>query len=290
MNYKEEQDQELEVLQSIYPDELAVLNSHYPNISFEVSLLLELDQLDDLIIESLTKKHTLLVQITLPESYPDETPIVSISCHEEYVNGDDEVDDADEGEDEPEFDSHGNKIISKLENIPNSISFDSFIPILLNERINNDEYMEDEMMVMKGMQMCFTLLSSIKEQCENWFLNELKERELKHQREIELKEKKENAKFIGTKVTRESYLKWREDFRKKLKLDERDQLRRLKAHNGKLTGKQMFEQGLVGTEDEETGDIDGEDGDGDSNDGINTNMKDSVADASLSNNIKDLKI
>ena len=287
MDYKEEQIQELEVLQSIYPDELTILNNHYPNISFEVSLLLELNQLDDPIIESLTKQHTLLVQMTLPESYPDETPIVSISCHEDCIstNGD-----AEEDEDEPEFDDHGNKIISKLENIPDSISFDDFIPILINERINNDEYLENEMMVMKGMQMCFTLLSSIKEQCENWFLNELKERELKHQREIELKEREENAKFIGTKVTRESYLKWRENFRKELKLDERDQLRRLKAHNGKLTGKQMFEQGLVGTEDDETADIDGNDDD-DDNDGTNTtNTKVSIADASLSNNIKNLKI
>lgn len=277
MDYKEEQEQELEVLQSIYPDELTILNAHYPNISFEVSLLLELDQLDDPILESLTKTHTLSIQINLPESYPDETPIVSISCHEDYINGNDEAES--DVHEEPEFDDHGNKIITKLENIPNSISFTDFIPVLINERINNDEYLENEMMVMKGMQMCFTLISSIKEQCENWFLNELKARELKHQREIELKEKEENAKFVGTKVTKESYLKWREKFRKELKLDERDQLRKLKTHNGKLTGKQMFEQGLVGTEDEDAEDVEAD-----------GNTKDSTIDHSLSNNIKNLNI
>lgn len=277
MDYKEEQEQELEVLQSIYPDELTILNAHYPNISFEVSLLLELDQLDDPILESLTKTHTLSIQITLPESYPDETPIVSISCHEDYINGKDEAES--DAHEEPEFDDHGNKIITKLENIPNSISFTDFIPVLINERINNDEYLENEMMVMKGMQMCFTLISSIKEQCENWFLNELKARELKHQREIELREKEENAKFVGTKVTKESYLKWREKFRKELKLDERDQLRKLKTHNGKLTGKQMFEQGLVGTEDDDAEDVEAD-----------GNTKDSTIDHSLSNNIKNLNI
>ncbi|CAL9731372.1 protein Gir2p [Monosporozyma unispora] len=252
MEYKEEQEQELEVLQSIYPDELTILNDKYPNISFEISLPLELNQLDDPIIDSLTKTHTLAVQLTLPENYPDETPITSIDCHEEGDEDDENYDDDDdEEEEEDEFDDHGNKIISKLENIPNSISFHEFIPILINDRINNDEYLENEMMVMKGMQMCFTLISSIKEQCENWFLQELQSRELKHEKELELKEKQENAKFVGTKVTRESYLEWRSKFRQEMKLDERDKERRLKAHHGKLTGKQMFEQGVAGTEDDE---------------------------------------
>lgn len=258
MDYKDEQEQELEVLQSIYPDELNILNDKYPNISFEIILPLELSQLDDPIIDSLTKKHTLTVQFNLPENYPEETPIISIDCQESSIyddNSDEDYDDDeedDEEEEEQEYDDHGNKIIAKLENIPNSINFDEFIPILINDRINNDDYLENEMMVMKGMQMCFTLISSIKEQCENWFLEELQAKELKHQKDLELKEKLENAKFIGTKVTKESYLEWRSKFRNEMKLDERDRLRRLKAHNGKLTGKQMFEQGVAGTEDDDT--------------------------------------
>lgn len=264
MDYKEEQEQELEVLQSIYPDELTIVNDKYPNISFEILLPLELNQLDDPIIDSLTNVHTLLVQLSLPESYPDETPMISIDCQMETItnsynnNSEDDDDDddyeeqgGDDDEAEDEFDDHGNKIISKLENIPNSIRFDEFIPILINDRINNDEYLENEMMVMKGMQMCFTLISSIKEQCENWFLKELQSKELKHEKELELKEKLENAKFVGTKVTKDSYLEWRNNFRKEMKLDERDKDRRLKAHHGKLTGRLMFEQGIAGTEDDD---------------------------------------
>ena len=68
--------------------------------------------------------------------------------------------------------------------------------------------------------------------------------------EIKKREAEEQKKFTGTKVTKESFEKWRNGFRKELGLDERDRLRRLQAHNGRLTGRQMFEQGLVGTGDD----------------------------------------
>lgn len=101
-----------------------------------------------------------------------------------------------------------------------------------------------------GMQMCFALISSIKERCEQWYSEQLNKLEKQYELEAQEREKKEQAKFHGTKVTRESYLEWRSKFRQELKLDERDQVRRMKAHHGKLTGKQMFEQGVVGTGDE----------------------------------------
>ena len=61
MDYQEEQVQELEVLESIYPDELTINKGTYPGINFEVLLKLELDS--DVLAASLTKQHLSLIHI-----------------------------------------------------------------------------------------------------------------------------------------------------------------------------------------------------------------------------------
>lgn len=241
MDYKEEQKQELEVLESIYPDELRIINDEYPKIKFEVAIKLELDTGDSTSV--LTKEHTIIAEFKLPESYPDEPCLISLEAQEVALNDNEE--DNEEDEDEVEYDDHGNKVLKKFENLPDLISFKGYLPELT---VQLESQIETDMLL--GMQMCFALISSIKERCEQWYSEQLNKLEKQYELEAQEREKKEQAKFHGTKVTRESYLEWRSKFRQELKLDERDQVRRMKAHHGKLTGKQMFEQGVVGTGDE----------------------------------------
>lgn len=249
MDYKEEQEQELEVLESIYPDELEVLNGTFPDIKFSVLLKLELNDTamhDNDLLVSLNKVHSLEVTFHFPENYPDVAPIITITPIEELLHGgDSDDDDDDQDEEEQEYDEHGNKMMGKLENLPDQISFRDYIPELLttiHEQIEND--------MLLGMQMCFAILTTAKECAENWFIAQLDDLDKQHQQEIDRREAQEQKKFNGTKVTRESYLEWRAKFRKEMLIDKRDNLRREAAHHGKLTGKQMFEQGVAGTTDD----------------------------------------
>lgn len=66
MDYQEEQNQELEVLESIYPDELEVVKRSYPGIHFRITMKLELP-LDDPSL--LTKEHYIEVDFHLPANY-----------------------------------------------------------------------------------------------------------------------------------------------------------------------------------------------------------------------------
>ncbi|CCH58199.1 hypothetical protein TBLA_0A04030 [Henningerozyma blattae CBS 6284] len=240
MNYEEEQVQELEVLQSIYPDEFTILNETYPNIHFQIDIKLELDTEIEL-----KKEHIISVDIQLPETYPDVAPILSLDPQEISLK-EEESDSESEDEDEVEFDEHGNIVISKVQDFGSKIHFKDHVNELL---VTIEEQIETDMLI--GMQMCFALISTIKENCEQWFQDELKTLEKAWERETEKREQEEQAKFNGTKVTKESYLEWRAAFRNELKIDERDNIRRLKAHNDKLTGKQMFEQGVAGTIEDE---------------------------------------
>ncbi|CAI4056828.1 hypothetical protein SUVZ_02G2770 [Saccharomyces uvarum] len=248
MDYKEEQTQELEVLESIYPDELRITNDEYPKIKFEVDIKLELDTGGS--SSPLTKEHIITAGFKLPENYPDEPCTISLEAQEVDLNDghedeDEEEDENEEEQEEDEYDDNGNKILKKFQNLPDTVCFKGYLPELI---VKLETQIETDMLL--GMQMCFALISSIKENCEQWYSEELCKLEKQHDWETQEREKKEQAKFHGTKVTRETYLEWRSTFRKELKLDERDQVRRIKAHHGKLTGKQMFEQGVVGTGDD----------------------------------------
>lgn len=237
MDHCGEQQQELEVLESIYPDELEVISGKWPGVSFRVDIKLE-PQLED--VSTLTTEHTIRLEFQLPERYPDEAPVIGIEALEEKLG------DEDEDEEEEEFDDHGNKIMGKLQSLPDRIHFDQYVDelsVVLEEQIEND--------MLLGMQMCFTLISSVKDLCETWFVDELRKLEKQHEQELQAREREEQKKFQGTKVTRESFLEWRSKFRKELGIDQRDEKRRLEAHHGKMTGRVIFERGLAGDIDDE---------------------------------------
>ena len=117
-----------------------------------------------------------------------------------------------------------------------------------------------------GMAMVFTLVSTLKEAAEAL----IAEREAQAQalRDVEARkaEEEENRKFHGTAVTRESFLAWREKFRNELaekavkeqeEQEAEDKKKRGRLEEKKLTGKQLWEIGMVGKVDEE--DFDGSD-------------------------------
>ncbi|SCU93334.1 LAFA_0F15830g1_1 [Lachancea sp. 'fantastica'] len=249
MDYNEEQTQELEVLESIYPDEFTIIKDSFPNIQFEVKLPLDLVPLDSSSFtqDSLTKDHWVVVNIKLPETYPDVVPMVSVSCEEVKKDGvESEDDDEDEDDSEIEYDDHGNPLISKLANLPDQVVFEEHaraVESQLESQANED--------MLIGMQMTFALLSWIKESMERFFQEKLQELEREHERALAAREKEEQKKFHGTPVTKESYLKWRAKFREETGRNERDAARKNEAHGGKLTGRQLFEQGLDGSEDVE---------------------------------------
>lgn len=239
MDYLAEQEQELEVLESIYPDELRIISKSYPTVHFEVSVRLE-PQLED--PSSLTREHTICVGFRLPETYPEVAPVIELKAEEEGHSDEEE----DEEEEEPEFDDHGNRIVGKLKSMPDQIHFEGYMPEL---QVHLEEQIENDMLL--GMQMCFALISSVKELCETWFVDQLAALERQHELELQAREKEEQKKFRGTKVTRESYLAWRQKFRKELGIDQRDEKRRTDAHHGKMTGREIFERGLAGDMDDE---------------------------------------
>jgi hypothetical protein len=119
-----------------------------------------------------------------------------------------------------------------------------------------------------GMAMIFTLVSTLKDSAE-LLITERQAAQQAIQDAAAMKaEEEENRKFHGTSVTRETFMAWREKFRKEMELeDERrreekevdDKKKRIKVEE-RLTGKQLFERGMVGKfEEDEDGVVDGED-------------------------------
>jgi hypothetical protein len=117
-----------------------------------------------------------------------------------------------------------------------------------------------------GMAMVFTLVSTLKEAAEALIAE--REAEAQALRDVEARklEEEENRKFHGTAVTRESFLAWREKFRNELaekamreqeEQEAEDKKKRGRLEEKKLTGKQLWETGMVGKVDEE--DFDGND-------------------------------
>ncbi|ODV60206.1 Gir2p [Ascoidea rubescens DSM 1968] len=205
----EEQKEELEILQSIYPDELSIAS----DTDFTIDLLLETPS---------EKKHLLVLHVHYTPKYPNELPDL-----------DDSEDDSD---DDGDIDGSGATrkpvIISEL------VQFDSSdLKSLLNK-------LYDEANENLGMPLVFTLTSYLKETAESLFQDKLKIEEKKHEKQQYERELEENKKFMGTKITKENFQAWRLDFRKRMNLDRREQKRLDLLHRDKLTGKQFFQNNL----------------------------------------------
>ncbi|RKP32547.1 RWD-domain-containing protein [Metschnikowia bicuspidata] len=183
MDYKYEQQQELEVLQSIYPDELEIISeTHF-------TIRIGLDTQTD-------RTHTLLLDVRFPETYPEVVPRLAIEVIDEE-------------------------------------------PTELNV----------------GTPSIFAITAILKDEAELLFQTKVDAAQKAYDDQLLAKEAEEQKKFHGTKVTKESFEKWRKTFREEMKIDEQMKLRFEKLHNGKMTGRERFEKGLAGEADDDLGDL-----------------------------------
>ena len=115
-----------------------------------------------------------------------------------------------------------------------------------------------------GMQMIFTLVSTLKDAAELLISERQQATQAIKDVEKAKVEEEENKKFHGTAVTRESFLEWRDKFRKQMAEEQRrkqeereieDKKKRIIREEVKLTGRQLWERGLVGKIDEDEEDI-----------------------------------
>ena len=120
-----------------------------------------------------------------------------------------------------------------------------------------------------GMAMVFTLVSTLKELAEQLMADRQRQEDEIRDMEVRKKEEKANRKFYGTKVTKERFLEWQANFKKEMEEAARVQREEeeaeekkkggakaaAKAEEKRMTGRQLWEKGLVGKD----ADIEGED-------------------------------
>lgn len=106
------------------------------------------------------------------------------------------------------------------------------------------------------MAMVFTLVSALKESAELLMAERANAAQAQKEMEAAKAEEEENRKFQGTAVTIQSFLEWREQFRKEMEEKEQREREEKEAEDKKgrksareekkLTGKQLWERGLAG--------------------------------------------
>lgn len=115
-----------------------------------------------------------------------------------------------------------------------------------------------------GMAMVFTLVSTLKDNAEQLIASRQEEARQKHEQKQAELQAEEDKKFHGTQVNKETFLSWREKFRKemeeaRIKEEADEEAAEKKRNRGKetviqLTGKQLWERGMVGKIEEEEDD------------------------------------
>lgn len=114
-----------------------------------------------------------------------------------------------------------------------------------------------------GMAMIFTLVTVLKDSAELLITERQNAKQVLADMAAAKAEEEENKKFQGEAVTRESFLAWRDRFirekeeEEKRALEEKeveDKKARVKKEEKKMTGRELWEKGLVGKIDEDDDD------------------------------------
>jgi hypothetical protein len=111
------------------------------------------------------------------------------------------------------------------------------------------------------MQMIFTLVTTLKDSAELLITERQGAKAALAEIEAQKVEEEENRKFQGEAVTRESFLKWRDEFQGELAEEEQrkkedqeaEDKKKGKKDEKKLTGRELWERGLVGKIEEDEG-------------------------------------
>ncbi|KXX81707.1 RWD domain-containing protein 1 [Madurella mycetomatis] len=212
---REEQIEEREVLDSIFPEEITDISEN----EYRISITLDIPD-DD------AEPPVMLLTVRYPEDYPDKAPMLELSTPtnatpHQYLNVTDDKE----------------QLLRGLE-------------ATIDENL--------------GMAMVFTLVSALKEAAEQLVVDRREAAAKAHEEELLAAEREENKKFHGTPVNRETFLKWRESFLKEMEeariREEEERAAELKKARikepVKLTGKQLWQQGLAAA-DQEEGEEDG---------------------------------
>jgi hypothetical protein len=110
------------------------------------------------------------------------------------------------------------------------------------------------------MAMIFTLVTVLKDSAELLITERQNAKQALADMEAAKAEEEENRKFQGEAVTRDSFVAWRDRFRKEMadeaqrRVEEKeaeDKKKRVAKEEKKLTGKELWQQGLAGKGDEE---------------------------------------
>ena len=215
---REEQKEEREVLDSIFPDEIQDISE----TEYRVSVTLDVkkqeeDEPDPLII----------LNVQYPEAYPDEAPRLDVTSP------------------------------------PNAPKYQHLD--VQEDKARLLEALQPTIEESMGMAMVFTLVSTLKDSAE--LLISERQQAIQAQKDFESAkaEEEENRKFEGEKVTRETFLAWREKFvqeqleeaaRRQAEVEAEEKKKRGKVEEKKLTGKQLWQRGLAGNtlEEDEEGD------------------------------------
>jgi len=210
----DEQKEEREVLDSIFPDEIQDISDTAYRISISLDLPSNAEPLDE--------PFVILLNVSYPEAYPDVAPNLDVTIPHDAPR-------------HPLLDVMADK------------------PQLLDSLRST---IEESL----GMAMVFTLVTTLKDSAETLMADRQRQEEEIRDVAVREKEQEENRKFEGEKVTREKFLEWREKFKKEM--EEKDRLQReeeeaemkgkrgIRVEEKKLTGRQLWERGLIGKVDE----------------------------------------
>ncbi|KAK9484821.1 RWD domain-containing protein [Lipomyces starkeyi] len=217
MDPEEERAQELELLQSMYPDEMTVLS---PTV-FTISTHLEPPTSSNGgALKS--SNQSLLVRVEYTENYPETAPVIELNLEQAAV----ETDEAEDGND--------GKVFEELIVLNNSDLG------TLNEKARQEA--EDNL----GFPSVFAIMSSLKDQAESILQEKQAEREREREAKIREEEEKEQAKFRGTLVNRENFIEWRRKFKAEMAAlvnkDGKDEETKKRP-----SGREIFEKGLDGS-------------------------------------------
>ncbi|KAI0966946.1 RWD-domain-containing protein [Xylaria arbuscula] len=212
---REEQIEEREVLDSIFPEEITDISDT------EYYIAVKLNPPEDNNDEEEAEAPTVVLHVRYPDAYPDEAPILDLSP------------------------------------LPNAPPHPQFSVAADKEHLLKgiEETVEENL----GMAMVFTLVTTLTELAEQLIIERREVAERQREEVLLAAEREENKKFHGTPVTPETFIKWRDDFMREMEeqrqREEEERIAELKKARvkeaPKLTGKQLWERGLVGKGEEE---------------------------------------
>ncbi|KAI5209763.1 RWD-domain-containing protein [Aureobasidium subglaciale] len=216
---REEQTEEREVLDSIFPDEITEWVEHCADekadiseTEYRVSIELEVTEEDG----STEMPPTIILSVAYPEDYPDVAPRLDLSAP-------------------PNAPKHKHLDIQE-----DKARLLDGLTATIEENL--------------GMAMVFTLVTTLKDEAELLISERQQAVQAEKDMEAAEAEAEENRKFEGTKVTRETYLEWSNRFKEEMaeikrKAEEQREAEEKKKKGAKeekkMTGRELWESGIA---------------------------------------------